>query len=637
MPNKYYNLMSKINADEEFKRRLEKNLTEKLVENFDNVETKKTKTGIIVKIKKTIITLISILTLLIGGGIAYAALGGTISGVPILEWAGIKFSDNYINYVEPVQNQALENDDVKVTLESTVSDYGFTILQFRVNISEELAKANMIDNDGVNISYLSFNDPVVNQYGVLTTELGGANYNLIINGKDVWVRGRAVQSIEKLSNYEFLVYQMYFLDDNILKENEEYTITLKDVALELGNGCNELEGEFNVQVSKEKAKNNTVVITPSEDVCLKYKKMEKRIEEIYLTPLQNIIKVKTVFKNVNIDDLTYTLDDDYVDMIDYIAFNQNNETILSHTVPIESKIIYEDGTIEELEPGEYGFSRNNFKNATYELIEMIAVEQNENINEMRIRPYESGAIDFVKRIGEYQINLDTNKVTNNEKNVIIYDDKNHIITDEYYIWYKNYYGIDLNMDTSYENDYNQEIIENEEVISLLQSTKDIYLRYLKVDSIKKDSDLYLVTASLYNPIVITEDEYIKLVKKGEITLNNKTYKYQTDDGGTYSGTIQSEYGFVIPADHTRLYAIKKYENGYAMYLEVGGMTWSVDNREETLKFYLDGKTIVMEVAGNEDTTLEKYYSKFDDDFMKNNKVTIGYYENEGLIIEVDKR
>lgn len=460
MHNKYYETISKIEVSQEFKKKLIANLEK-------TSEVKYKKEGMFMKVKRTIIIIISTLTVLLGSGVAYAALGGTINGIPVLEWMGIKFSDNYVDYAKPIENQILENDKARVALESTVCDEGFTILQFRVNISEKVIDEYKEDDSDyvVNLNCLSFNDPVYYTDGHQETRLNGSNYNLIIDGEEVWVRGCTAQSMERLSDTEYLVYQMYFLTEQQLGDKKEFKITLNDVALGIEEDWIEIDGSFNVNLSKEKASNDTKIITPETNTTLKYKKMEKTIEKIYITPLQNIVKLKTVYKDVDVDDLTDSLDDDYVGTIDYLAFDQNQNNISAYSTETERKIIYEDGTVEESEPGEFEFKRDNFEHATYEIIEYIAIEQNEGINQIDIKAYERSDMDeSIKNIMEYKINLNTNKIETENKDVLIYDPKNSIITDEYKTYYKVFYGVEYDETEYYHNteDENHETETDEE-------------------------------------------------------------------------------------------------------------------------------------------------------------------------------
>lgn len=441
------------------------------------------------RVKRVVIAILITLAILVISGVLYVSLGGTIHNVPALEWLGIKFSNNYQEYVSPVENQVLENEDVKITLESTVGDYEFTILQFRVVINQDKINSyrteSKIENgEGeIPLCYLSFNDPVIQDGNNQYTELNGANYNLMIDGEKIWARGNSAQSIEKISESEYIVYQMWLLDQYSLDGKEEFEITLQDVSVGLEEECIAVEGDFKVTISKEKASKNTTTIEPS-DTILKYKSMEKSIGKIHITPLQNVMEVKTIYKDVNQDDLTYVLDEDYVGMIDYVAFDQANNLISSYATEVKNKITYEDGTTEENIPGEFEFNREKFEHATYEKTEIITIEQNENIQEIKLKLYET--LDYnetIRGIMEYQIDLNTNKVKGENRDVLIYDSKNSKITDEYKAYYKKFYNVD------YDEEINQnELIHNMDLISnvnyieieVLDKTKEVYTKPLIV-------------------------------------------------------------------------------------------------------------------------------------------------------------
>ena len=522
MSNKYYETISKIEVSQEFKKKLIANLEKES-------EVKYKKEGMLMKVKRTIIIIISTLAVLLGSGVAYAALGGTINGVPVLEWMGIKFSDDYVDYVEPIENQIIENDEAKVTLESTVCDEGFTILQFRVNISEKVIEKHKEDDSDfiVNLNCLSFNDPVYYTDGHQETRLNGSNYNLIIDGEEMWVRGSTAQSMERLSDTEYLVYQMYFLTEQHIGDKKEFEITLNDVALGIGEDWIEIDGSFNVKLSKERASNDTKIITPETNTTLKYKKMEKSIEKIYITPLQNIVKLKTVYKDVDLDDLTYSLDDDYVGTIDYLAFNQNENNISAYSTETERKITYEDGTVEESEPGEFEFERDEFEHATYEIIEYIAIEQNEEINQIDIKAYERLDTDeSIKNIMEYKIDLNTNKIEAENKDVLIYDPKNSIITDEYKIYYKVFYGVEYDEAEYYHNkeDENHETEIDEE----LEISKDGKETEVSEETEKNLLEEKVTNNSMVAYAVNSRNESHAIIKA---TKNGKTISKEVEMNG----------------------------------------------------------------------------------------------------------
>lgn len=620
MSNKYYETISKIEVSQEFKKKLIANLEKES-------EVKYKKEGMLMKVKRTIIIIISTLAVLLGSGVAYATLGGTINGVPVLEWMGIKFSDDYVDYVEPIENQIIENDEAKVTLESTVCDEGFTILQFRVNISEKVIEKHKEDDSDfiVNLNCLSFNDPVYYTDGHQETRLNGSNYNLIIDGEEMWVRGSTAQSMERLSDTEYLVYQMYFLTEQHIGDKKEFEITLNDVALGIGEDWIEIDGSFNVKLSKERASNDTKIITPETNTTLKYKKMEKSIEKIYITPLQNIVKLKTVYKDVDLDDLTYSLDDDYVGTIDYLAFNQNENNISAYSTETERKITYEDGTVEESEPGEFEFERDEFEHATYEIIEYIAIEQNEEINQIDIKAYERSDTDeSIKNIMEYKIDLNTNKIEAENKDVLIYDPKNSIITDEYKIYYKVFYGVEYDEAEYYHNkeDENHETEIDEE----LEISKDGKETEVSEETEKNLLEEKVTNNSMVAYAVNSRNESHAIIKA---TKNGKTISKEVEMNGLVDKAETIEIptiGKVLLVSDTagESYVVNIYQLINNEIVNIGNIdcgidmvtdaTYTVETKNDTIAIInakLDNETVKQEFEMSAEIAYTKIIDIFD--------------------------
>ena len=141
MLNKYKETISKIEASEELKNTI--------IEKMEKEQAKR-RGGIIIKIKKVISTIISLLGIMACGGVIFAAVSG------ILNINGILFSDEYVNYQEKVENQYLEKDGTKIELVSTMCDEGFLVLQFEVELSD-----SMLGMGERGYTYLSFNDKLI--------------------------------------------------------------------------------------------------------------------------------------------------------------------------------------------------------------------------------------------------------------------------------------------------------------------------------------------------------------------------------------------------------------------------------------------------------------------------------------------
>lgn len=335
----------------------------------------------------------------------YAVCGGTIEGKPVLEWLGIKFSGEYENYKVSVEGQEIRNNETSIKLANTVCDEGFTVLEFDVKLSdsdkeklnlgekmlteeymntppEELSltldeKEEFIKEFGdqlIDEIYLSFNTKfITDETGTYLDNIN--NYDITIDGEYFWLRPRAAQSMTKISNNEYKVYQLYFLTDKELGDKKEFTISLKNAVI-LANytqfGSEEtyipLDGEFNVSVSKEKALENTKITESIEEI--KHNDMTKKVDKIIDTPLQTIVKISTVYENVDYKKLS----NEIIDKVEYNASDENGVILGTYSYETKRLITYSDGRQEEWNPGEIEAS-GDFENAKMELTEYIIIEK----------------------------------------------------------------------------------------------------------------------------------------------------------------------------------------------------------------------------------------------------------------------
>lgn len=448
MSKSYYDLISKIKADEDFKEKLIVNLEERQKQNQDQKIVK----GVLMrmKVRKMAAAAAVALAVLTCGGAALAALKGSFGvGVSSLQSVGIKLPDNASEWAEPVENQTIGDEDLKVALESVACDDGFAILQFKVNVGTEKLKSYQdgMDKDyQVPLRYLSFNDPITKENGYEETRLGGANYNLIVDGEDVWVRGRSEHSIECTGDGEFIVHQIWFLDDSILNGKKEFTLTLGDVVVGLDNDCVPVDGTFEVKLSKESALAQTDSFAPGKNASAKYKKVEKTIEKVSVTPLQDIIVIKSVHKDVNAGDFNLT-DEDCVGTMLYMAYDQDGNNISCHEMETERKITYADGSTEILEPGDYGFCQEAFEHAQFETTDILAVEKTEDNGEILLKVYEENDYtSAIKNIMDCRIELDKKRADVESKDMYIYNPEESVVTDEYRELIRQRYGLETEID-----------------------------------------------------------------------------------------------------------------------------------------------------------------------------------------------
>ena len=407
-------------------------------------------------IKKFVTIMASIMVVFVGSISVYAAFGGTIGGKPVLEWIGIRFSDEYENYKVNVEGQEVAYNETKIDLVSTVCDEGFTVLEFDVKLSkqdkeylrlgesiiteEDIQQAKEIDEeqfnetgktpaynhlmeakDTMNTVALIFFGQEQEEYGK-TVYNPERTYNVIIDGEKMWTK--TTQTVTKISDYEYKVYQLFLLTEDELEGKENFKISLNRVVLgntgekkktESGmqtiNTANNaryinIGGEFEVEVSKEKALQNTNVIYP-ENAEVTYKKMTQKIEEVKVTPLQIIAKVSTTINDVSLQSLSSSWNEDHIGLIDFKVYDNNNQELSSCQYETKRVITYENGKTEEWATGDIGTFKD-FENATMYLTEYIIIEKKEDVDSIKIVPVEKNITDNGEEentLGEMQVDI----------------------------------------------------------------------------------------------------------------------------------------------------------------------------------------------------------------------------------------
>ena len=405
-------------------------------------------------LKKLITVVVSLMIVLVGSVSVYAAFGGTIAGKPIMEWIGIKFSDEYDNYKENVVKQEITYNETKVDLISTVCDDAFTILEFDVKLSkedkeylrlgesivteEDLKQARKSDEEttrnveeGQNYKFISSAKDTLNTIQLIffgkEEEQNGkkvynseGTYNIIIDDEKIWTK--TIQTVTKISDYEYKVYQLFLLKDDELKGKENFKISLNNIVLgnigekkktesgmQIINTPNNarfinIGGNFEVNVSKEKTLQDTKIIKP-ENVEISYKNMNKKVEEVSITPLQIVAKVMTKIDNVSLNSLSNTQNKDHINLIDFKVYDSNNNELTSSSFETKRTITYGNGKTEEWAPGDIG-TYKDFKNATMNITEYIIIEKKDNMSGIKIVPSERNDTKGQSNIlGEMNINF----------------------------------------------------------------------------------------------------------------------------------------------------------------------------------------------------------------------------------------
>ena len=398
------------------------------------------------------------------GGVVYALTNVKISGRPVIDWFKVNFSDEYENYREEVQGEIIQAPSKSsVELVSTVCDEGFVILEFDVKLSAEDKKflkigEPILTDEYINYAneYIKASDKYINDNKDLyefaidgkaealkedLKELPGKvipdsiqfSYNFksdinvsepyvkrltnrfaIIDGEYYYIQ-LSPQSVKQISEYEYKVYQMYFLTDKELGDKTKFTLTMKDwvITPEVRQPGDldtylKIDGEFNIDLSKEKAVQNSKNIEINcDEVVYDDKGLTQKIESIVVTPLQIIVKVRSTYENVGYNDLTNVTSEDHIGIRQYKVLSEDGEEINSYSLETKRIITYEDGKEEEWGAGQIEPTRFSFTNATLETMDYILIEKRNDNSKIKIVSQEGNGIKKVeyKDIGSFEIDL----------------------------------------------------------------------------------------------------------------------------------------------------------------------------------------------------------------------------------------
>lgn len=426
------------------------NKIEYALDNLDINEDHKSIKGIIQKIKNITIrklatAVASIIIALAGGVTVYATFGGTISGRPVFEWMNMKFSSEYEEYKVEVEGEHISHNETTMELVSTISDDCYVLLEFDVKFSEEdkqvmklgekyitekdFESLDQIDDEMMKHHLLKHYTEYKNDINIFSAEFE----NVFIDGQEAWL-GKS-QTVTKISDYEYKLYHIFFINDQNWNGKNEFKLTLRNCFINTdtmrlegeyesyklhtstsgSGGSFYMDGEINVDVSKEKALENTKIIIP-EIAEAKYKQMTKTVDKIEITPMQIIVRISTQIDNVSHQSLGSVMNKDYIGITDFKVLGEDGQELVATNYETRRTITYADGTVEEWSRGDIG-TYKSFYNATMNLEEIIIIEKKEDTNNIKIIP------TMRENIFRADGNIDEQKVKYGEFNIKIQDNK----------------------------------------------------------------------------------------------------------------------------------------------------------------------------------------------------------------------
>ncbi len=443
--------------------------------------------------RKFVLTTISILCIIIGSFGVYAVTGGTIEGIPATDWLGIRFSNSYVDYKHPVENQAVMFENTSVELTSTLCNEGITILEFDLKLSKEdyekfkigqsiitdefiqeieerkkninkdviinNLKSRKIDEAFQNNTYIPWEEVTVSDNEIetkvneeikkldkrieeykttffipalaLNCEQIGGTYNydkfnpnmewyaaVFIDDKPYYVRD--FQKTEKISDYEYKIYTMYMISDDILNDKESFKITLKNNKLVSivdwqssfgwqGN-CQwfanenhmhirdfnipetpiiELNKNFEVIVSKNDILKDSLVIE-NPGIKSEFRNITQTVEKVVYSPVQTIVRINHQASKQSSNVFANRYSDPNIEYLpltrEYKVYDANGNELSCFATSNKNTLIYSDGTREDYDY--HDIPNKKYSNAIWETVEYLLIE-NAETDYIKIVPVET--------------------------------------------------------------------------------------------------------------------------------------------------------------------------------------------------------------------------------------------------------
>lgn len=377
-------------------------------------------------IKKLSTIIASLILVLFSGLSVYATFGGTINGTNIFEWIGIKISNQQFNeYKENIGKQIYSNDGTTITLVSTFYDGNLAILEFDVTLNEKDKNYLKIGQNVVTENYINKNsvendlDVIIDGkkltsqetkkiqvkqhenetidkiwFSINNKEITDKNGNpyiegtynnnyIIINDKEYYLRHNAKQIVNKVSDYEYKVFQTYLLPQENYQNVDKLKLKMNNLEIisnktQLGDTQKRIHllDNYEIEVKKNGYIKNMDNLSITNSIN-NHKKISQKIDYISTSPIQTTIKISTQLENVNYDELVDLNNKNYIGQLYYEIYDENNNLLSSYKVETKRKIIYSNGETEEWEidsvtPSEY------FENAKIELTHYLICEKSES-------------------------------------------------------------------------------------------------------------------------------------------------------------------------------------------------------------------------------------------------------------------
>lgn len=227
------------------------------------------------------------------------------------------------------------------------------------------------------------------------------------------------QKIEKISDCEYRIYQMYTIDDDVLDGKESFKITLKNNKLvnlvdwksyanTWRSSCQwfateresmqmrtpkitviDLPGEFEVNVSKDSILNDSLIIE-NPDIKSEFRNITQTVEKVVVSPIQTIVKVNHSATHQSSKAYSNRYEDPNIEHLpltrEYKAYDDKGNELNCFSTSNKCTLIYSNGVREDYDP--HDIPNKKYNNATWETVQYLLIE-NTDTEYIKIIPVET--------------------------------------------------------------------------------------------------------------------------------------------------------------------------------------------------------------------------------------------------------
>lgn len=364
---------------------------QRILRNLEQEESKK-KTSPVIKFFKAVATGIAATVILSAVSLTvYAAAGGDLSNIPLLERLGLKFGEKFNELKEDILDVEVFENGVRLKLENVACDSSTMILKYNLKIEEPICSAfrpTVAQNGEVYDESHEINLSEVTDITLTTDFLG-----IKINGEGN-TNLMPVTITEKIWDNEYTIYEIYnFMGIEI---PNEFIVDMRFSGIYFfDDDYINFGPEIKFNVSKEKGEQLTSITLPENNTIVSDNR-KTTVSKIIKAPFKTFIVVDVETYNINSEllDMNPFYELDSANNYGMMLLDENDNSLKYETYGISKKVVTSDGRTIQYE-GYYGMTledregkpRQEYTRGTLYTRMVLALDDMEKAEEIKIQAF----------------------------------------------------------------------------------------------------------------------------------------------------------------------------------------------------------------------------------------------------------